>query len=306
MGTGLASLILSFSALAHACGKAYSLLTLNTMELVGSVRKAVLGVGLAALATGCGVISFQPDTQFDPGPPDTGMEPDVGPPDTGVPDVPEPDTGQPDVGPLECIPLDFPPTTQLPQEWPFGSSQAEWEQVVFTWASAPPTPEEDRNTCTLSNCHGGDGSPSLAKPPFLGEVPTSYGEAIQALWPYLRDEGAYEGSQYTGALWKHHDNYVGDRGEAENPTFEPGETQFLKDLLQMAWSCGAAPILESQQSEPGCGPPEPPPPPPDAGFDDMGEPIDAGDEPDAGTGPDNLCYCELPEGVGPLNTTFCP
>ncbi len=260
---------------------------------------------MLACVAGCGKISFGVDLIGpDAGPPsDSGPSPDVPdvPPvvDTGMPDAgPEPDVGMPDGGEPECLPVTLPPT---PVDWPFGTDRRGYEAAFWTWANAT------ENNCAMSACHGGDKVPYM---PTGADLGAQYRRGINEVWGYLRTED----QQYSGRVWRHHANYDGPDGPA-GPTYTPQQVTFLKDLLQAAWACAAAPAIASQDAGPLCGP---------GGVEpDSGAPQDAGGLPDAGptdasppdAGPVDAgpveagtsgdpCYCDLPD-VGSLNIDNC-
>lgn len=271
----------------------------------GMRRTAHVGTVLSMLAcvAGCGKISFGDDLVMGPdvgSPEDAGVimdVPDVGDPiDMGVPE----DVGpQPDGGDVECLPVTLPPT---PMDWPFGTDRASYEAVFWTWANG------QTFSCASGACHGGDTVPRI---PTGGDLGNDYRRGINEIWNYLYTEN----TEYSGRLWRHHVDYDGPDGR-EDPPYEPGQVDFLKELLHSAWACAAAPAIEAQDAGPACGSGEPAPDagePPDTGEEsDGGDPADAGDTdgepPEAGPPADAgmlpPCYCDLPD-VGPLSTTNC-
>ena len=277
------------------------MLRLRIMGSSGWMSKAVCGACIAALATGCGVVTFFPNPDIDTGVPNS---PDLGVPDVGMPDA---GLGEPDVGPLpdagECRERTIPPQTDLPQEWPFASTEDGWKASVFSWAERTGTPQASQ-TCTLAPCHGGT-APGASNPPFMGNDSSFYQQGIAAFWPLLRDQSAYDNSSgtFSGSLWKHHEQFAGDRGDASVFAFSDEDTQFLKDLVRRAWACRALPEIQSQDAGPDCGPGggggEP--------VDDAGAEVDGGavDAGEGGGGPVNLCYCPIPPDILSIDTSLC-
>lgn len=265
------------------------------MGLFGWVSKVACFTNVAGFLSGCGVISFEADAGNDAG---LG---DRGPPDRGVPEPRDTGSSGSDLGPRidggDCRPVVGLPQG-LPPAWPFGNTQADWSAAIFDWASGIGPPAVG-NRCSLGACHGGTSAAAVENPPFVGSDAAFFREAIATFYPYLLNESDHQGSVYTGRLWRHIDpddpvnQYAGPGGD-QAPYFSAEDIQFLKQRRQMAWSCGAAPVLESQDAGPNCGPPEPP-------AADAGE-LDGGA--DSGQPSDNRCYCEVPD-IGALDTSLC-
>ena len=247
------------------------MLTWDEMGRSGWVRNVVSLSFIGLFSIGCGVVSFGDDAQSDSGAVSDGpldaRVPD--PVDVGAIDAGAVDAGAVDAG--DCRPIEGWPIP-MPQGWPFGSTEESWSAMVFNWADQLGTPAAV-SRCTLAACHGGD-SPADAKQPYMGSTAARYAEAIASFYPYVRDESAFVPT-YSGKLWKHHENFAGDRGDARTPTFTEEETAFLMELVRKAFSCAAAPVLEPQDAGPACGTPE------------------------------NLCFCPPPSELPQLDTTSC-
>ena len=126
--------------------------------------------------------------------------------------------------------------------WPFGNTESAWNDTFLNWVKGivvDGEPQASAN-CSLAACHGGQDPDSPL--PFIGTDSVEYADSIASLYPYFAQESAYDGNEYSGRLWRHIDNSLGEPqyvglGGFEQPAFTDEDLDFLKSIIQRAWAC---------------------------------------------------------------------
>lgn len=191
----------------------------------------------------------------DEGMPDLGMLEDVGP-DVGLDAADLGDVGGVDGG---CIPVDLPDTP--PQSWPFLRDEATYRGLVWDWTGVSAG-------CARGGCHADGEVPFI---PTEAGLSSRLDDAIDGIWPYLRDAPPLDRDAPSGALWRHmpgHPDFI-------SPTMVGAAPARLEAARLAATACAVARVVAN---------------PPDAG---------------AGCGMDDAgpCYCTPDAGM--LMTEYC-